>query len=141
MGLMPLTYHINPEAGMLFVVGEGVITQTERLAAMRAWMSDKAFRPGLNTLCDFSGATTVPTLDELMQIATFIEENSRRIGHKKLALVTPVPLASAVARQFKMLSVPGPLRVRVFTNRYDARAWLLERESPARILSSRYDEK
>jgi len=125
MGLMPFTYHINPDAGMLVVSAEGVITQPERLAAMRAWMSDKAFRPGLNTLCDFSGATTVPTIDELMQIVMFVEENARRIGRKKLAVVTPVPLAGAVARQFKMLSVPGPIRVRVFTNRHDAHAWLV----------------
>jgi hypothetical protein len=123
---MPFTYHINPEAGMLFVFGDGIITQTERLAAMRAWMSDKAFRPGLKTLCDFSAAVTVPTLGELMQIATFVEENARRIGQKKLAIVTPMPLAAAVARQFKILTVPGPLQVGVFSNRHEAQAWLLQ---------------
>jgi hypothetical protein len=32
---MPLRYHIDSDAGMLLVVGEGTISQSERLAAMR----------------------------------------------------------------------------------------------------------
>jgi len=59
-----------------------------------------------------------------MQIVTFVEEHTGRIGHKKLAMVTPMPLASAVAPQFRALTACGPLEVGVFRNRQDARAWL-----------------
>jgi len=121
---MPVTYHIDREAGMLFVFADGMITQAERIGAMRAWMSDEAYRPGLKTMCDFSAAISAPSPDELMQIVTFVEEHAKRIGHKKLALVTPMPLASAVARQFRALTACGPLEVGVFRNRQDARAWL-----------------
>jgi hypothetical protein len=125
---MPVTYHIDREAGMLFVFGDGAITQSERIGAMRAWMSDEAYRPGLKTMCDFSAAITVPTHDELMQIVTFVEENAKRIGQKKLALVTPMPLATAVARQFRALTASGLLEVGVFRNRHDARVWLQQAE-------------
>jgi hypothetical protein len=121
---MPVTYHIDREAGILFVFGDGMITQSERIGAMRAWMSDEAFRPGLRTMADFSAALTVPTHDELMQIVKFIEENTQRIGRKRLALVTAMPLAAAVARQFRALTVSGPVEVGVFRTRHDARAWL-----------------
>lgn len=121
---MPVTYHIDRGAGMLFVFADGMISQAERIGAMRAWMSDPAYRPGLKTMCDFSAAITVPTHEELMQIVTFMEEHARRIGRKKLALVTPMPLATAVARQFRALTACGPLEVGVFRNRHDARAWL-----------------
>jgi hypothetical protein len=36
----------------------------------------------------------------------------------------PMPLASAVARQFRALTACGPLEVDVFSNRQDAHAWL-----------------
>jgi hypothetical protein len=42
---MPLRYHIDSDAGMLLVVGEGTISQSERLAAMRGWLGDPGFRP------------------------------------------------------------------------------------------------
>jgi sulfate adenylyltransferase subunit 1 (EFTu-like GTPase family) len=126
---MPITYHIDPAAGMLFVFGDGVITQAERLAAVRSWMSDDAFRPGLKTLCDFSAAVSVPTLTDLMSIATFIEERAQQIGRKKLALVTAAGQAHVAARQFRTLARTGPLDVSVFGNRREAMAWL---QQPAR---------
>src|SRR5215470_6828381 len=141
---MPITYHIDRAAGILFVFADGMITQAERIGAMRAWMSDEGYRPGLKTMCDFSAAITVPSSDELMQLVTFVEENATRIGHKKLAVVTAMPLGSAVARQFRALTAAGPLEVGVFSTRHEARAWLQQAERPradARILSSRYDEK
>ena len=141
---MPITYHIGGEAGILFVFADGSFTQAELIGAMRAWMSDEAYRPGLKTLCDFSAAITVPSRDELMQLVTFVKENAGRIGHKKLAVVTAMPLGSAVARQFRALTAAGPLEVGVFRTRHDARAWLQQTDRPraqARILSSRYDEK
>jgi len=124
MGLMPIGYHIDSAAGMLFIFGDGVITQTERLAAIRAWMSDKAFRPGLKTLCDFSAAVSAPTLDELMSIAIFVEERARQIGRKKLAIVAATDKTFGAARQFKALTSTGPLDVNVFSNRREAAAWL-----------------
>lgn len=35
---MPVTYHIDRGAGMLFVFADGMITQAERIGAIRAWM-------------------------------------------------------------------------------------------------------
>lgn len=121
---MPLTYHIDADARMLFVVGEGAITQDERLDTMRAWLRDPAYRPGLNTLCDFSATTSTPRLMELKEIVAVMKRNADLIGRKKLAMVVASPATHAVARQFRAFLDPCALEVNVFKDRRAAMAWL-----------------
>jgi hypothetical protein len=121
---LPLRYHIDSDARMLLVVGEGSISQSERLAAMRGWLGDPGFRPGLNTLCDFSAATSTPTMAELHEIVSIVERHSAAIGKKKLAVVAPRPVTFGVARRFQTLADTGPLDVGVFRDRRAALGWL-----------------
>ena len=111
---MPLSYRIDSDAGMLLIVGEGFITQPERIGAIQAWLRDPDFRPGLNTLCDFSEATSTPTMKELREIVSIIDEHAGAFGKKKLG----------VARQFQTLADFGPLDVEVFRDRRAALGWL-----------------
>ena len=122
---MPIHYKIDSERGMLFVVAEGESTQPERLAAMQGWLSDPDFRPGLQTLADFSQATNVPTLSELEEIVEHIRRHANVIGQKKIAIVTSRPVTFGVARQFGALA-PGLMTVQVFKDRDAALAWLAE---------------
>ncbi len=121
---MSFTYHIDSSEGILYIVGEGELTQTERLDTMRAWLSDPAFRPGLRALCDFSRATSTPTLPELREIIAVINQNATLIGRTKLAIVTAKASTFGVARQFETLAEVTPLNVEVFTDREAALAWL-----------------
>ena len=111
---------------MIFVVGVGESTQTERFQTMQAWMKDPAFRPGLHILCDFSAATSPPTLAELGDIVNFIKRNAAVIGRKKVAVVTADPVTFGAARQFQALSHSGPHNVQLFKDRESALAWLRE---------------
>ena len=120
---MPITYQIDPDAGMLIVVADGVSTQQERLEAIQKWIGDPAFRPGLQTLCDFTTAISIPTLPELDEIVGLIRRHATAIGRKKLAIVTSRPVTFGVARQFGALA-PGGLLVQVFKDRDLALAWL-----------------
>jgi hypothetical protein len=126
---MPIHYNIDAERGMLFVVAEGETTQPERLAAMQAWWNDPEFRPGLRTLCDFSSATTVPTLPELEEIVGLIRRHANEIGQKKIAIITSRPVTFGVARQFGALAPGKLITVQVFTDRDPAIAWLAETPS------------
>ena len=121
---MPLTYRIDADAGMLLVAGEGAISQSERLEAMRGWLGHPDFRPGLNTLCDFSAATSTPTMAELREMVALIDRNAKRIGKKKLAVIATQPVTFGVARQFQTLTDSGPLKVSVFKDRRAALGWL-----------------
>jgi hypothetical protein len=121
---MPFRFHIDPEARMLHVVGEGAISQTERLETMRAWIRHPDFRPGLDTLCDFSRATSAPDLADLRQIVALINQHAAAIGNKKLAMIVTAPLTFGAARQFQSLAEATPLDVRVFRDRDGALGWL-----------------
>jgi len=121
---MPLSFQIDSDAGMLMIVGEGFITQPERLEAIEAWLRDPGFRPSLKTLCDFSEASSTPTMRELREIIALIDERAAAIGKKKLAVVATKPVTFGVARQFQTLADFGPLDVEVFKNRCSALGWL-----------------
>lgn len=121
---MPMTYRIDSDAGMLFIVGEGAITQAERIETMQAFVNDVSFRPGLSTLFDVSAATTTPSLAELEQIVMFVQRHAASIGRKRLAIVTSRPVTFGVARQFQALAESSPLDVEVFTDRDAAVGWL-----------------
>lgn len=126
---MPMTYRIDSDAGLLLVVGNGAITQSERLEAIHSWLRHPAYRPGLRTLCDLSAATSTPTMSELHEIIALIDEQTASIGRKKVAMLTAAPVTYGVARQFQALTDSGPLQVRVFTDRTAALEWL-DREGP-----------
>ncbi|MGH7302480.1 MAG: hypothetical protein ACRELZ_04265 [Candidatus Rokuibacteriota bacterium] len=121
---MPLSYRIDPDAGMLFVVGEGAITQSERIATIQQWLRDPAFRPGLSTLCDFSTASSTPTMAELREIISLVDRHAAAIGKKKLAVIATRAVTFGVARQFQTLAESGPLDVGVFKDRRAALGWL-----------------
>lgn len=126
---MPLTYRIDSDAGLLIVIGEGRITQAERIDAINGWFGDPAFRPGLNTLCDFSATTSTPTMPELREIITLVDRHTAKIGRKKLAVIATRAVTFGVARQFQILADSGPLNVSVFKDRRAALGWL-HREAP-----------
>lgn len=121
---MPLTYRIDHDAGLLIVIGEGSITQAERIEAINGWLRDPAFRPGLNTLCDFSATTSTPTMPELRQIVALVDRYATTIGKKKLAVIATRAVTFGVARQFQVLADSGPLNVSVFKDRRAALGWL-----------------
>jgi len=123
---MPMYYKIDSDRGMLFVVAEGETSQAERLAAMQTWLNDPEFRPGLQTLADFSESANVPTLAELEEIVLYIKKFASAIGQKKIAIVTNRPVSFGVARQFGALAPGGFLTVQVFKDRDTALAWLAE---------------
>jgi stage II sporulation SpoAA-like protein len=123
---MPMYYEIDSDRGMLVVAAEGETSQEERLAAMQTWMNDPEFRPGLQTIADFSKSANVPTLAELEEIVGYMKRHARAIGQKKIAIVTDRPVSYGVARQFGALAPGGLLTVRVFKDRNAALAWLAE---------------
>jgi len=124
---MPLTYRVDPDTRVLFVTAKGVITQDERFSAMRSWLSDGAYKPGMNTLLDLTAALSTPTMADMTELITFIQRRAEAIGRKKLAAVTAHPSTYGAMRQFQVLATSDPLHVKVFhMDREAALAWLRE---------------
>jgi hypothetical protein len=123
---MPLTYRIDQHARILLIRGEGRITQQERIDALRAWMRDPAYDACTGALCDFSTALSTPRLSDVRELIRVIGEDRPGRGPKKLAMVTPRPIAFAIARVFQELVHLGgfALEVRAFRQPNAAWAWL-----------------
>ncbi len=123
---MPMTYRIDPEASLLLIDSRGVITQAERIAVLDGWLNDPAFKPGIDTFCDFSEAQSTPTLAELRELIDIIQQRALSIGPTRLAILTAKPITFAVARVFEALAEveATPLQVKVFFDRKKAWLWL-----------------
>lgn len=122
---MAFTYRIDADAGLLIIVSdEAPMTQAERMDAMRAWMSDPLYRPGLDTLFDITISPTVPSLAQLQEVAIYMDRRADAVGRKRIAVVTGTPVTYGVARQFQALTDTGQLTVNIFSSRSDALGWL-----------------
>jgi hypothetical protein len=123
---MPMTYRIDLNANLLFVVMTGEVTHAERMQTMLAWINDPAFRPGLDTFCDLTESGSTPDLAGLREIVATISEHAPRIGPKRVAVLAAKPITFGVARVFEALAEveETPLQVKVFNDRNAAWAWL-----------------
>jgi hypothetical protein len=123
---MPMTYRIDTDTRMLFVVATGVTTQAERVEAMLGWINDPAFTPGLDTFCDFSTAESTPRLSDLRELVATIGDHATQIGQKRVAILAPKPITFGVARVFESMAEfeETPLTVKVFFERDKLWAWL-----------------
>ena len=123
---MPIGFHIYPDSRLLFIRGHGIITQTERIDTMLAWLRDPGYRHCTDALFDVTAAKTTPKLAELREIITILRQHIPASGPRKLAIVTARPITYAVAQVFQSFVRPKdlPLQVRVFFDRELAWAWL-----------------
>jgi hypothetical protein len=123
---VPIGFSIYREFRLLFIRGHGVITQTERIETMLAWLRDPGYQNCTDALFDVTAAESTPKLAELRQIIAILGQHMPDSGPRKLAMVTSRPITYAVARVFQDLIQPEdvPLQVRVFFDREMAWAWL-----------------
>jgi hypothetical protein len=123
---MPIGFYIYRDLRLLFIRGHGVITQTERVDTILAWLRDPDYQDCIDAILDVTAAQSVPKLAELRQIMAILRQHMPSRGPKKLAIVTARPITYAVARVFQGLIQPKdiPLQVRVFIDREVAWAWL-----------------
>jgi hypothetical protein len=123
---MPLTYRIYQDARMLFVRGEGSITQPEYIETLVAWLADPAYEWCVDALCDFSAADNTPSLGDLWELVSMLRDRLPPAGPKKLAIVAAKRSTFNMARVFEDLIQVAqiPFAVRVFFDTELAWQWL-----------------
>ena len=123
---MPMSYRIDSDSETVIVVAEGVTTQAQRIQVVAGWLKDPAFRPGLDTFCDFSAGESTPTLTQLRELIALACQHAAAIGRSRVAILTSKPILFGVARVFEALAeLEGTtLDVKVFFDRTLAWAWL-----------------
>jgi len=123
---MPMGFCIYPDFRLLFIRGHGMVTQTERVQTMLAWLRDPGYVHCTSALFDVTGAESTPRLGELRELLGLLRQHLPANGPQKLAIITGRPITFVVARAFERLVRVKtiPLEVRVFLNRESAWAWL-----------------
>jgi hypothetical protein len=138
---MPLTYRIDPDARILLIRGDGLISQQERLDALHAWLQDPAYEACTAALCDFSAARSTPRLSDVHELVRVMRNDRPGRGPTKLAMVTPRPIAFGIARVFQELVHLGGFALEVHAFRHRAAAWLWLRPGvdPSQLESSSFE--
>jgi hypothetical protein len=123
---MAFGYFINPDLGLLYIRGQGLVTQRERIHTMLEWLSDPAYPGCVDALYDGSAEDSTPRIAELRELIAILRQRLPASGPRRLAMVTSKPIAFGVAQIFgHFLQLKGvPLLVRVFLDPEPAWAWL-----------------
>lgn len=127
---LPVSYRIDPTAGVVFSVWEGDVTLAEAVQHNDALRSDPAFHPGMNQLSDARLVTSTVTakgIRALAQTSPF-GRGSRR------AIVAQTDLVFGVSRQYALQTKGDGGEVMLFKDMQFAIEWLgldMEAEKPA----------
>jgi hypothetical protein len=132
---MSLGYDIYPDIGLLFIRGQGAITQQERMRAMLAWLRDPEYESCRDALIDFAGVQSTPRMSELRELVAMLKQQIPTRGPRRLAMVTSKPITFAVARIFERLvgSQGLPFEIKVFMNLKRAWDWLRPGDPPFQL--------
>ena len=123
---MSLGYDIYTDIGLLYIRGQGVVTQRERMGTMLAWLRDPQYERCTDALIDLAGVKTTPKLSEMRELIAMLKQQMPARGPRRLAMVTSKPITFVVARTFEHLVRSRGLRleVKVFMNLRSAWDWL-----------------
>jgi len=132
---MPLGYDIYADIGLLYIRGQGVTTQRERMTAMLAWLREPQYENCTDALIDFTDVTAAPKVDELRELVAMLKQQMPARGPRRLAMVTSKPITFAITRTFGHLvrSQGLPFEIKVFMNLGRAWTWLRPGEPPFQL--------
>jgi hypothetical protein len=123
---MSLGFDIYEDIGLLYIRGQGEITQQQRMGAMLTWLRDPKYERCTDALIDLADVKTTPKVSEMRELIAMLKQQMPARGPRRLAMVTSKPITFVVARTFEHLvrSRGLPLEVKVFMNLGSAWKWL-----------------
>jgi SpoIIAA-like len=123
---MPLGYDIYEDIGLLYIRGQGEVTQAQRIATMLAWLREPKYEDCSDALMDLAGVKTTPKVSELRELIAILKHRMPFRGPRRLAVVAAKPITFIVARVFEHLiwSQDLPFEVKVFMTLGRAWDWL-----------------
>ena len=122
---MPRCYQIDEDNGLVQIIAEGKLTDSEMLNVSHQLFCDKNFSIGLNQLIDLRKVTsfdiTTKGIEELIAHERQCS-GSQRCGKK--AIVAPSDISFGTARMYQGLSFDKTFTIQVFHNMEKANEWL-----------------
>lgn len=126
---MPASYEIDTQKKLVVLTAWGTCDAEDVRQFRKHLAKDHNFDPSFSELADFTHVTDVKfTPDEVRMLA----EVSPFSAHSRRALVAEDQLVFGLSKMFSILrSLRGDHDLRVFRNRGEAIAWLLEEDRAA----------
>jgi len=121
---LPITYHIDSDAGIVQVVVQGSLVLEEMLATIAAVAEDPLFQKGLHVLSDHRTIAAPATTDQVMGLIQQARKFQEKLGGTRWAIVVSSDLSFGMMRMLSAFAEPIPLRVEVFREYEEALAWL-----------------
>jgi hypothetical protein len=123
---MPVTYTIDPEAGMVRMTCSGVLTNEELVDSIERLHTDPARRPGMPSLVDCREVQQMLVTPAGLEAAATLEGVLVDPAQEAwaVAIVAPQDEVFWSARTYEALRSGSPEKVRVFRDRVEAEGWL-----------------
>jgi hypothetical protein len=125
---MKSQYQIDKALNIVFTTYSGNITVDDVINKTNAVIADPDFKPGMNSVCDYTEATAVWTLAEVDRFRAYVQKLKEGSARSKWALIFPKGKDTSTARIFVALqnAFSPNLEVQIFRDRHSAMAWLAE---------------
>jgi hypothetical protein len=123
---MPLRVRVEPDLQVIFVDGEGVVTDEDLLTYVREYLTEGEFH-GYNELFDLSAADLRDlTYAGLSSVAAAAAATDSEAEPTKIGILVSETLAKGLSRMYQSLreSRGGRRHTRVFMDRAECREWL-----------------
>jgi hypothetical protein len=129
---VPLSYTIDPAAGVVAVGGTVPPTPEDIRRLFLAVLADPAYRPGLHFLFDRRPIPDVPSVVYIHQLVEVIRKLSDQIGPCKMAVLVPDPATYGMVRMGAALAFDTGVELGAFRDLDLATRWLAGDEDAIR---------
>ena len=115
---MPITYRIDQSARVIFITGNGVVTEEELIANQEALLQDPDCDPAFGRLSDLTGAT------DFRVSAAGMLQAYLNVGVRRAVVASDQPAGTGLAQLIQTARDFGDENLKVFNDLEDARRWL-----------------
>jgi hypothetical protein len=119
---MPASYHIDVQAGVVFTMLEGHVTNEDLLDHQHRLSADPKFRPTMHHLIDARGVTAVSVTALGLRLLT--TRSNLGPGSRRALIEGDAISAYGPLRMFETLRSESGADIKIFSTVEDARRWL-----------------
>lgn len=121
---MPISHTIDQQTGVIYRTVTGSITTVELIESFTNVLGHPDYRPGMKSLTDLRSIDHFSSIDDVKQIAQFMDEHQDHIMGGKAAVVVSRDVSFGMVRMLELLSSKLPIEIRVFRKLKAAYNWL-----------------
>jgi hypothetical protein len=124
---MPIEVRIDETLRLVRLKASGELTLRDLVEAIEPMLQASGFEPDMPQLLDLGSVERSGiTADQMRSLVEVFAKEVPRVGSGRVAVFAPRPVIFGLSRMYEALSEELPMRLRVFRDRDEAEAWLLE---------------